>query len=190
MIPLRLARLIAIVLTVVCFSTAVLAGLELRSEARSSLHWDGNQCPDSGPDGASCGAGCPCACCPEHARFFAPDMSLRLTPPPVWRRQLPAPDAFHPNDFVHRIFHPPQHLRVAHGARPGAMTRVCAEGAAGHPPRVATWRKQVDGNAIVLFQNGLGDEAWPGHPGGVYSSYSCGCLSSCAADHSSPRLTG
>jgi hypothetical protein len=190
MIPLRFVRLIAIVLAVVCLSTAVRAALELRTEPASSLHWDGSPCPDPGPDGASCGAGCLCSCCPGHARFFVPDMSIGLTPPLVWRQQSPAPDAFHPNDFVHRIFRPPQHLRVAHGAAPGATTRVCAEGAAGHPPRVATWRKQVDGNAIVLFQNGLGDEAWPGHPGDVCSSYSCGCPRSCAADHSSPRLTG
>ena len=45
---------------------------------------------------------------------------------------------------------------------PDALSRVRARGVNGHPQRVAPARKQVDPDAIVHCQDGLGDETGPG----------------------------
>ncbi len=114
MIGLRSIRLITLVLTVVCCATAALVMSELRTDSPSAAHHDGGQCPDSGPDGAPCEAGCACVCCPGQIPVSLPhETGMESGTLPVCRHPGLPLHELQPDDHIQSIFHPPRRLTPA-----------------------------------------------------------------------------
>jgi hypothetical protein len=109
---LRSVRLHALVFAVVCCSTTVAVVADSMTESPATASCDGDQCPESGPDGAPCATGC--ACCPGRVPVFLPlEIGVGFSAMPVWRHAALPTDELQPNDLVHSIFHPPRRLTPA-----------------------------------------------------------------------------
>jgi hypothetical protein len=69
----------------------------------------GSSCPDPTDDGGPCSPSCQCTCCPGHWTGAAfPTVRLSLDAPRTDVIEAPLPDDLHPQDAIHRIFHPPR----------------------------------------------------------------------------------
>ncbi len=109
---LRSVRLTALVFALVCCTamTSVLSDFGMGSPAVT--HCNGDQCPESGPDGAPCATGC--ACCPGRVPVFPPhEIGVGFGVLPVWRHAALPADELQPGDLVQSIFHPPRRLTPA-----------------------------------------------------------------------------
>jgi hypothetical protein len=111
MIWLRSVRLMALVFAVVC-GTATASVVSDFHAGSPAAHCDGDQCPESGPDGAPCATGC--ACCPGRVPLSLPhEIGLGFGALPVCHQPaLPAAE-LQPDDLVQSIFHPPRRLTPA-----------------------------------------------------------------------------
>ena len=69
----------------------------------------GSSCPDPTDDGGPCSPFCQCTCCPGHwTGAVFPPVRPSLDAPRIDEIEAPSPDALHPQDAIHRIFHPPR----------------------------------------------------------------------------------
>jgi hypothetical protein len=109
---LRSVRLIAFVLAFVCGSATASVMSDFRAGSTATAHCDGDQCPESGPDGAPCATGC--ACCPGRVPVFLPlEIAVGFSALPVGRHAALPTDELQPDDLVQNIFHPPRRLTPA-----------------------------------------------------------------------------
>jgi hypothetical protein len=109
---LRSVRLIALAFAVVGCSTMVAVVSDSRADSPATASCDGDQCPESGPDGAPCATGC--ACCPGRVPVFPPQViGVGFGALPVWRQAALPADELQPDDLVQSIFHPPRRLTPA-----------------------------------------------------------------------------
>jgi len=114
LIWLRSVRFLALVLAVVCGLAAVAMVSDSRAGSPAAAHCDGDQCPESGTDGAPSGTGCACVCCPGQVSGSLPfETDLGLGALPVSRHPALPPDELQPDDSVQSIFHPPRRLTPA-----------------------------------------------------------------------------
>ena len=112
MIWLRSVRFTALVFALVCCSATVAVVSDSRTDSPATAHCDGDQCPESGPNGAPCATGC--VCCPGRVPVSMPlEMRMGLGDLPVWRRAALPADELQPDDLVQSIFHPPRRLTPA-----------------------------------------------------------------------------
>jgi len=87
-----------------------LAPLELASHDHAQAAPDSvcsTPCPDETPQGDPCPAGCPCLCCPGHARIL-PGTVASLTSFVREQQHVDAPDHPHVFDLVSRVYRPPR----------------------------------------------------------------------------------
>jgi hypothetical protein len=109
---LRSVRLTALVFAVVCCSTTVAVVSDSMTDSPAIASCDGDQCPESGPDGAPCATGC--ACCPGRGpASMQHEIGVGFGTLPVWRRAALPTDELQPDDLVQSIFHPPRRLTPA-----------------------------------------------------------------------------
>ncbi|MFZ5786470.1 MAG: hypothetical protein ACOY3Y_08505 [Acidobacteriota bacterium] len=101
-----LARVVLVWFVVGIAAPAVGENLYANAEGESHA---GGPCQDPDPDGHPCGPVCPCACCPGHR--VPPALTsggpLLGAPLPLHLETRPA-EAFHPQDVLRRVFHPPR----------------------------------------------------------------------------------
>jgi len=109
---LRSVRLIAFVFACVCCSAMASVVSDSRTESPAAAHCEGDQCPESGPDGAPCETGC--VCCPGRVPVSMPhEIDVGFGTLPVWRHAALPTDELQPDDLVQSIFHPPRRLTPA-----------------------------------------------------------------------------
>src|SRR5664279_4813814 len=103
------ARLVLALFVAGIVSTAV-------GEARPSGDTDvqadqseGPSCPDPTDEGGPCSPTCQCTCCPGHCTG-APLVTVgpSLDSPAIYEIEHFLPSDLHPQDAIHRIFHPPR----------------------------------------------------------------------------------
>ncbi len=113
-IGLRLVRIVALTLAVAFLATTAAMPSELRAESSAAAHHDGARCPDPGPDSASCGADCICACCPGQAPVATPGESgIGPAARTTCGRHAPADEGLRSDGPGRSIFHPPRRLAPA-----------------------------------------------------------------------------
>jgi hypothetical protein len=109
---LRSVRLSALVLALVCCTAMASVVSESRLESSAAAHCDGDQCPESGPDGAPCATGC--ACCPGRVPVSLPlEIGVEFGALPLWRHAALPVAELQPDGLVQSIFHPPRRLTPA-----------------------------------------------------------------------------
>ena len=109
---LRSIRVIALVLVCACCTAMTSVVSDFRAASPAAAHCDGDQCPESGPDGAPCETGC--ACCPGRVPVSVPlETGIGLGALPVCRHAALPLAELQPDELVQSIFHPPRRLTPA-----------------------------------------------------------------------------
>ena len=105
-----LAFMMVSVLSWMIVGPSLAAALESSNADHVSLgsHSDSVPCPDGDEEGP-CDDGCPCVCCPGHAKvmFSSPVVSLE-SPHLNSIHRFGPPESVHPSGIHHRIFRPPR----------------------------------------------------------------------------------
>ncbi len=66
-------------------------------------------CPDGDSEGSPCEAGCPCLCCPGHARLLPPEgHAIALSARLGGHRLHDGADALQPQEVFRGVFRPPR----------------------------------------------------------------------------------
>jgi hypothetical protein len=109
---LRSVRLIAVVLAFVCCAATASVVSDSRMGSPAAAHCDGDECPESGPDGAPCETGC--VCCPGPVPVSLPhETGVGFGALPVCHHPALPLDELQPDDLVQSIFNPPRRLTPA-----------------------------------------------------------------------------
>ena len=104
------ALMLAVFAWMIVGPTVALA-LESSDSAHTSSvnHTDGVPCPDGSGEEGPCDGGCPCFCCPGHARvIFTPSIASLERPQLSSVHRFGPPEADHPSGIHFRVFRPPR----------------------------------------------------------------------------------